>query len=149
MLIRCLQERAGGTRVNFEDGRGPRRGYLFAPAVPDGDHVCDVTDPHHIKRLVVDVPESFVPADGEKLPAGIRLPERDKSAAAKKPTVQIDALSNQELCAWLMRRSVNYRRVEEIDALAQRSGVEYGRGLRWQDRVLKIIAKVGYEECAA
>lgn len=149
MLIRCLQERAGGTHVDFRDGRGPRRGYRFAPLEPGGDHVCEVADLHHIKRLVVDVPESFVPADGAKLPPGIKLPEPRANAKSESPPVLIEALSNRELIAWLMRRGVNYMSGEEIDAFAARHGVKYDRGLRWQDRTLAIIHKIGYGERAA
>lgn len=53
MLIECLRRRTKGTVVSIGDAV-----YTFIP-LPDGAHVCDVTHPDHIKRLLMI--EAYVP----------------------------------------------------------------------------------------
>jgi hypothetical protein len=53
MLIECLRRRTKGTVVSIGDAV-----YTFIP-LPDGAHVCDVTHPDHIKRLLM--VEAYVP----------------------------------------------------------------------------------------
>lgn len=64
MLIISKIRRAHGTTVNLNGAV-----YHFRPAVPGGDHVCEVSIPEHIERFRA-IPEGYeVPAPTSDAPA--------------------------------------------------------------------------------
>lgn len=58
MKIELTLKRTGGSHIDMGDGKS----YHFQPDA-SGAHVCDVTDPRHIKRLMS--VDGFIPAGAE------------------------------------------------------------------------------------
>lgn len=58
MKIELTLKRPGGSHIDMGDGKS----YYFQPDA-SGAHVCDVTDPRHIKRLMS--VDGFIPAGAE------------------------------------------------------------------------------------
>lgn len=87
MLIKSKLHRNGGTPITFGKGREAVH-YHFKPADPKAkldditvDHVCDVTDPAHLAKLLA-IPEGYEVHESEI---------KGKKAAAKTPDPEPDA----------------------------------------------------------
>lgn len=57
MLIVSKIQREGGSRITVGGAT-----YVFEPTGPDGEHMCEIEDTGHIKRLL-SIPEGFEPYD--------------------------------------------------------------------------------------
>lgn len=139
MLIRCLQERQGGTVIHLDGG--PRRGYHFKPGADGGDHVCEVADLAHIK-LFIGIPEGYAPADGEKLPAGIAVPAPPEPIP--RPPLNPDEMSNRDLQAWCVARGLNWRVIDTMKGYARANSVDLaGVPDRWTDISRALVTRLG------
>lgn len=102
MLIRCLQQRAGGTVVPFgKKGHPDYREYHFEPS-GDLGHVCEVEDELDITTLLA-ISEAFVDATAEPSTLTedeLKAIELEKEAALVKAGSFLDLMDREQLEAY-------------------------------------------------
>lgn len=109
VVIECLLQRKGGTRIELPGPEGRPVPYHFKPEQDDGPHIAKVGHPPHIKRLL-GIPEAYRLVAGElpelatvaDIVPVVTAPAAVKASPDADPfddlaNLAVDTLSNTEL----------------------------------------------------
>jgi len=80
MQIESKIKRAGGTQVKLDD-----QVYFFGPTEKEARHLCEVTDPAHIERLL-SIPEGYAAVE-DTVPPPVAPTPRSKRRVRKAPVI--------------------------------------------------------------